>query len=144
MSVDLALIEQLHEFETPLVAESLGALGCSQTHRHYMAGSIKLLTGAPQPMVGVALTLEADTSSPNRKVDSSALYDQAFSQVQTMTVPVVLVIKAVGSRPDHECVLGDGMAKVAKSVGVCGFVTDGGARDLAGVTAAGVTVFVLV
>ena len=141
MPVDLALIEQLHEFETPAVAESLGALGCPETHRYYMGGHIKLLTGTPQPMVGVALTLEADTSSPNLKVDPTVLHDRGFSEVQSMTVPVVLVIKAVGSRPDHECVLGDGLAKLAKSVGVCGFVTNGGARDLAGVTAAGVTVF---
>ena len=140
MAVTLALIEQLREFETPLVAEALAAMGCTDTHKYYMGADIGLLNETPLPMVGIAMTLEVDTSSPDTDADTSALFD-AYTQLEALPVPAVLVIKTVGSRPLHECVLGDGMAKMARAVGCCGVVTDGGVRDLAGITAVGLTIF---
>ena len=49
-----------------------------------------------------------------------------------MDVPAVWVIQTVGSRPDHECVLGDGLAKWLCSMGCRGAVTNGRVRDLDG------------
>ena len=124
MVVERALIEQLHEFETPLVSEALGAMGCPDAHLYYMGGTIRRLIDTPQPMVGVAITLEVDTSSPGRPVDSTALYD-AYDSVKNWSVPAVLVIKTIGSRPDHECVLGDGIAKASLAAGCCGVLVGG-------------------
>ena len=125
MEIDLALIEQLREFETPLVAEGLGALGCGELHRYYMGGEIRMLTETLQPVVGVAVTLEVDTSTPQLKPDTRVLYD-ALDEIAPTKTPAILVLKAVGSRPQHECVLGDGVAKMAQAVGCCGAITDGG------------------
>lgn len=137
---NLALVEQLREFETPLVAESLAALGCTRSERYYMGSDIRLLTAAAQPMVGVAMTLEVDSSSPQTKPHTGPLYE-AYEAMARMAVPSVMVLKTVGSRPQHECVLGDGMAKTALTVGCCGVVTDGGARDLDGISSLGFCVF---
>ena len=64
MAVDLAIIEQLREFETPTVAESLLALGCADNHRYFMGSEIKLMTAVHHPMVGVPISLVVDTSTP--------------------------------------------------------------------------------
>ena len=59
--------------------------------------------------------------------------EEMLAAIEQSPAPVVVVIKAVGSRPDHECMLGDGMVKMLHSVGCVGVVTDGGVRDIEGI-----------
>jgi regulator of RNase E activity RraA len=59
-------------------------------------------------------------------------YFAQLEEIQKVGAPVVWVVKTRGSRPDHECVLGDGMAKLLYAAGCVGVVTDGGLRDVAG------------
>lgn len=74
-----------------------------------------------------------DTSTLGRKHEFDLHYEQ-LEQMQRIEEPRVWVVKAVGSRLDHECILGDGMAKSLRSVGYIGVVTNGGLRDVAGFT----------
>jgi 4-hydroxy-4-methyl-2-oxoglutarate aldolase len=59
-------------------------------------------------------------------------YWPLLGQMMAMKLPTVWVVRTVGSRPDHECVIGDGMAKTLHAAGCVGLVTDGGVRDIAG------------
>ncbi len=96
-----------------------------------MGGSIASVTPTLGPTVGVAMTCEIDTSTPGDKGELDLYYEQ-LEAMQRMEEPTVWVAKVVGSRPDHECVLGDGMAKMLHAVGCAGVVTDGGVRDVEG------------
>jgi 4-hydroxy-4-methyl-2-oxoglutarate aldolase len=127
----LRTIHQLAEFDTALLANTIGYLDPSPIHEYYMAGSIVSMLPELGPTVGVAVTCEVDTSSPFNPADQT-LWWQILEQIENTPEPVVLVMKAVGSRPDHECIFGDGMAKLLYSVGCIGAVTDGGVRDLEG------------
>ena len=127
-----SLLQQLGDFDTALIANTLGYIDPTPVHEWYMAGTIGSLTPTVGPTVGVAMTIEIDSSTPGNQPDADVYYD-LLKAIQLNPLPVVLVIKAVGSRPEHECVLGDGMAKMLHSVGCVGVVTDGGVRDIEGI-----------
>jgi len=127
----LSTIQELAEYDTALLANTIGYLDSTPAHEWYMGGSIASVTPALGPTVGVAMTLEMDSSSPHNRPDKDN-YRLLLKAIEATEEPVVLVVKAVGSRPDHECILGDGMAKTLYSVGCVGIVTDGGVRDVEG------------
>lgn len=126
------LIEQLRDFDTALIANTIGAIDPTPAHEYYMGGSIASLTPSLGPTVGVALTCELDTSTPGAKPQMEPWYE-LLKLMEKSADPTVLVIKTTGPRPDHECVIGDGMAKMMDSLGCIGLVTDGGVRDIEGI-----------
>lgn len=127
-----SLIEQLADFDTALIANTIGYVDPTPVHEWYMSGSIGSLTPTVGPTVGVAMTLEMDTSTPGNQADMELYYD-LLTAIEQSSSPIVVIMKAVGSRPDHECILGDGMVKMMHSVGCVGAVTDGGVRDIEGI-----------
>ena len=136
----LSLVEQLREFETALVTETLSALGCRSVQQNYTGDDIRLLTVLNGPMVGAALTFLADTSTPGKEEDIEDLW-KGCELIEEATVPVVVVMQTTGQRPRHECLLGDGMAKLFMSSGSCGLVTNGAARDIKQTKQVGYPVF---
>jgi 4-hydroxy-4-methyl-2-oxoglutarate aldolase len=125
------LIQQLTEFDTALLANTIGYVDPTPAHEWYMGSSIKSTNPSLGPTCGVAVTAELDTSSPNNPSDTK-LWWELLEIIQKTAEPVVLVVKTVGSRPDHECVMGDGMGKMLNSVGCNALVTNGGVRDVVG------------
>jgi len=73
-----------------------------------------------------------DTSTPGGEADMD-LYWQQLEDINAMDLPVIWVVQADGSRPDHECILGDGVAKTLATIGCVGAVTDGRVRDVPGI-----------
>jgi len=127
----LPILEALRDFDTALIASTIDYIDTTPPHEYYMGGSIQSVTPSLGPTVGVAVTCEIDTSTPGSTPDLDSYFRQ-LDEISNMNLPAVWVAKTVGSRPDHECVIGDGMGKSLFAAGCLGVVTDGGVRDVSG------------
>ena len=127
----LDALQELREFDTALLANTLGYISAVPAHEFYMAGSIRSLTPEIGPVVGLAQTAKVDTSTPGGAPELNLFIAQQ-ERMADMQLPSLWLVETVGSRPEHECVTGDGMAKSLFSAGCLGVITDGYCRDIAG------------
>ncbi len=135
-------LQQLAEYDTALLANLLGFVDSTPTHLSYMSNQIRALIPDVGPTVGVAMTCELDTSTPEDEADGDTeAFWQQLAEMELMDVPTVWVVACIGSRPDHECIMGDGMGKLLCASGCVGAVTNGGARDLNGLRSIGFAVY---
>lgn len=128
---DLATLQGLMEFDTALLSNTRGYIDTTPEHTWYMGGYIQSQTPSIGPIAGIAATCKIDTSTPGRDPDFD-LYYEHLDTIAAIDLPVIWVVETVGSRPDFECVTGDGMAKALHAAGCLGVVTDGHCRDIAG------------
>ena len=129
--VSKEILQQLVEFDTALLANTIGVIDSTPVHEWYMGSRIQTVTPGLGPTVGVAYTCELDSSTPGGTASLDD-YRRLVEQMEADDRPAVFVVQTVGSRPEHECVIGDGMGKLLYAAGCMGLVTNGGVRDVPG------------
>jgi 4-hydroxy-4-methyl-2-oxoglutarate aldolase len=135
-------LQQLAEYDTALLANLLRFVDSTPTHLLYMGNEIRSLIPDLGQTVGIAVTCEIDSSTPDHEAEGDAEgFWQQVTEMESMNVPTVWVVSCVGSRPRHECIMGDGMGKTLAAAGCVGAVTNGGLRDVDGLRSIGFGAF---
>lgn len=144
----LRLIERLADSSTALVCNAYDFMGI---HAPSCDWNIKCLTPEFPPMVGEAITITLDCSTPDDEIsyemergdhppEDGNLYYKLVELVEAASVPQVVIIQSAGNYA-LGAVLGDGMAKTFLAAGAVGVVTNGAVRDIADVKRAGLMTF---
>jgi len=133
-------LAELRAMDSPTVANAIEAFKVRDDTQGFLGMDVPCRTPEFGVMLGYAVTATANSMAPARARDRKGHF-RLFEAVATAPKPSVLVIKDVGPRRTHACFLGDVIATITKRLGAIGIVTDGGVRDLAGVTPLGYHVF---
>jgi len=122
-------IAALQAIDTPTICNAIEKFGVRSEVDGFMGMDIRCLTPEFGTMVGYAITVTVDSTTPTVPKNNKAR--RAWLRaMDSSPKPGVLVLKDVGPQPRKSAHLGEVMGTMAKRLGVVGVVTDGGLRDI--------------
>ncbi|MFI5340748.1 MAG: RraA family protein [Candidatus Methylomirabilales bacterium] len=133
-------LEELRSVDSPTVANAIEVFKIRDDTEGYMGMDISCLTPEFGVMVGYAVTVTADSTTPGRARNRQG-HVKVFDAIAASPKPAVLVVQDAGPKRTHACFLGDVIATLSRRLGAIGIVTNGGVRDLDGVRPLGFHVF---
>jgi regulator of RNase E activity RraA len=131
--VDDAVLDRLRDFSTPTIANAIEKFRVRPRGAGYTDGSIRCLFPSLGRMVAVAATVTVRSMPARGPVPFDVLLDHAFAQ----DGPSVIVAQDLDDPPGRGTAWGEVNTGLLGAVGCLGVVTNGAARDLPEVEAAG-------
>ena len=122
-------IEDLREIDTPTICNAIETFKIRGRLEGFLGMDIRCLLPDLGCMVGYAVTVTVDSTTPDAAGDEQAWLNW-MQAMQAGPKPAILVFKDVGPQPRKSAHLGEVMGTVARRLGVIGIVTDGGVRDI--------------
>lgn len=142
MEVD-AFIGALSEVDTPTVANAIERLAVRDLTEGYADCRLRcLVEPSSVAMVGTAVTVTVDSTTPGRVPDRTRLAG-ILEAVEAAPHPTVVVFEEVGAAPLRGCHVGDVVGTMLARRGAVGLVSGSGVRDVAGLGGLGLTVLAL-
>jgi len=133
-------LEALKAIDTPTVCNAIERFRVRSEVEGFCGMGIRCLFPELGVMLGYALTLKVDSTTPGEKRDDE-VWKAWVRAMETAPTPSVLVLQDVGPAPMKSAHVGEMMATLARRLGVVGWVTDGGVRDILEVQRLGVHYF---
>ena len=122
-------IQALKDIDTPTVCNAIETFNVRGRTDGFPGMDIRCLFPELGSMVGYALTVTVDSTTPDVPRDDQVWREWVLA-MQAAPKPIVLVFQDVGPQPRKSAHMGEVMATLARRLGVVGLVTDGGVRDL--------------
>lgn len=133
-------ITALRAIDTPTICNAVETFNVRGRLEGFLGMDIRCLFPDLGTMVGYALTVAVDSTTPDVKGDDAVWREWVVAMSQAPK-PIVLVFQDFGPQPRKSAHVGEVMATLAQRLGVVGLVTDGGVRDMNEVHALGLHYF---
>ncbi|HWT78551.1 MAG TPA: RraA family protein, partial [Candidatus Methylomirabilis sp.] len=106
-------LEELRSVDSPTVANAIEVFKVRDDTEGYMGMDIPCLTPEFGVMVGYAVTITADSTTPGR-ARSRQGHIKVYDALVASPKPAVLVVQDVGTKRTHACFLGDVIATLSR------------------------------
>jgi 4-hydroxy-4-methyl-2-oxoglutarate aldolase len=124
------LAATLSGYDTPTIANAIETYLTRDMTEGYASSLVRRLTPRSGPMVGYAVTVMFDSTTPSAKRFGPAGWFDLMDVVKAAPKPAVVVCQYVGPERERGCWLGDVIATLMARLGTVGTVTDTSVRDV--------------
>jgi regulator of RNase E activity RraA len=124
-----AQLAALRAVDTPTICNAIETFGVRGRVDGYCGMDVRCLSPELGVMLGYAVTLTGDATTPGKPQDPQVWYDW-MQAMAASPQPVVLVIQDVGPQPRKAAHFGEVMGTLSQRLGAIGVVTNAGLRDL--------------
>jgi len=119
----------LRALDTPTVCNAIESFKVRGRVEGFCGMDIRCLSPQLGVMLGYAVTLTVDATTPDAAQDDHVWRDWMQAMANSPQ-PVVLALQDVGPQPRKSAHFGEVMGTLSKRLGAIGVVTNGGVRDL--------------
>lgn len=134
------LLAKLATTDSPTLSNAIEATKTRHLIEGFAGPRVRCLFPQLGVMVGYAVTVQIDTTSPGPAAVGAGLRELT-ELVEASPKPAVLVYQDIGPRPAGAAIFGEYAARLMMRLGVVGVVTDGSVRDVVEVEALGLHYF---
>ena len=122
-------LDSLRQIDTPTICNAIETFNVRGRMDGFMGMGIRCLTPEFGSMLGYAVTVTVDSTTPDIPRDES-VWQAWVKAMHAASKPAVLVFKDVGPQPLKSAHFGEMMGTLSRRLGVVGLITDGGVRDI--------------
>lgn len=133
-------LQALQAIDTPTICNAIETFKVRGRMDGFLGMDIHCLFPELGTMVGHAVTVQVDSTTPDVKGDD-AVWREWVQVMHDAPKPIVLVFQDIGPQLHKSAHIGEVMATIARRLGTVGLVTNGGVRDLLEVRALGFQYF---
>jgi 4-hydroxy-4-methyl-2-oxoglutarate aldolase len=134
-------INQLRSFDTCAITDAIETFGVRLRNEGFATAGFRCLFKSLLPMVGYVATCKVRSADPTVLGAPYRERTDWWKHITSIPAPRVVVMQSTDEEPGTGAFLGEVHVNVLRAMGCVGAVTNGAARELAGIEASGFQVF---